>query len=713
MSTATATRKKKEAKRKAAFAVRTTYEHNEIGEPKLTARQLAKGAELREKCRHSLLNFNRLCFPNSTGLKPFGPVQLDSIEHDEEIILHGGALAKAEPRGFGKTTRGCNASLWAGLFGYRRMISVFSASLDKSKTQIMARWKTELLHNDLLFWMFPKLIWAIRKLGNKPQAAASQTYNGKLTKIQWNADRIVLPTIPGEEGSGSIFLALPLKSCRGATHALPNGTVLRPDLLIFDDVQTDEDSENPQTVRKLIKLIEKTAMMLGGHSKTLSAIMNCTVLNPDDLSEYFLNNQTWGHVRYKMLAARAKHEKEFWLTKYAEVRRACDPEDPIDRRRAHMEAMKLYKANRKMANEGADPTWEWGYGWADDVPTEISATQHAYNILIDRGEDVFLSECQNEPPRDTGGLTILIPEKIRNKQSGYKRNVVPPEVTTLSAFVDVHPQILYWIVWAWEPRFTGYLIDYGTFPNQQRRSFSHDKIPVPLERLFPGLDDPARITVALESLIHGNTEIGVNSLLNREWVKTDGVPLKISMCGVDANGSEADAIKKFIRKSVYTSILYPSFGRGIGAATPPMSSWQQSRKHKGKYGPEWVPAKANPGDPPGINFDTNYWKTRFHKSLSLAKGSQGELSIFTVDNPEFHRMLSDHWYSERPKHVICGSREVYEFPKAPAGDNHLFDCAIGAMVAASKAGIASVAGKKSKMDMDARRKRISELARRS
>lgn len=274
-------------------------------------------------------------------------VQLDSIAHDQEIIVHGGQLVKAEPRGYGKTTRGRNAGLWAILFGYRQMLPIFSANMDKSK-ELMRSWKSELLHNEALFCMFPLLIHAIRKLGNKPQAAAGQTYKGKLTKIQWNADRIVLPTVPGQPGAGGVFIALPLKSCRGAIHTMPNGRILRPDLIIFDDVQTDEDAENPKTVRKLEMLIEKTAMLLGGHDKTMSAIMNTTVLNPDDLSERFLHNPSWGRVRYKMLKVRAKHEKEFWLGKYADIRRSCDPEDPVDRRRAALEATALYKANRKM-----------------------------------------------------------------------------------------------------------------------------------------------------------------------------------------------------------------------------------------------------------------------------------------------------------------------------------------------------------------------------
>jgi hypothetical protein len=683
------TRAQKETRRKQQYSRTKVSEQSEIGPPKLTDEQRAEGDRLRELCRDDLEKFNVEVFPNSTGLKPFGKVQLDSIAHDQAIIQDGGRIVKAEPRAYAKTSRGCNAALWGAVYGKRRMIPVFSANMEKSKTQIMARWKAELASNDYLYWMFPELIWPFRCLQNKPQRCASQTYDGELTHIQWTADRIVFPTVPEQLGSGSVLVALPLKSCRGATHTMPDGTILRPDLLIFDDVQKDEDADNPNTIRKLEDLIDHTALMLGGHSQTMSAIMNCTVRQPDDLGELYLKKHGWRRVRYKMLTKPALREKELWLGKYADILKAYDPESVDDQRRAQKEALTFYLEHRAEMNEGAGVTWDWAYTWNDSDPVEVSAIQHAYNILIDLGESVFASECQNEPIRDTGGLVILKPEEIRNKQSGYARNEVPKECVKITAFSDVHDNIHYWHVWAWEPNFTGYLIDYGTFPDQKRRQFGHAMLAVGLKDLFPGLDNAATITAGLDALVHGSDKHGFTGLMHREWIRTDGVPMKIAMMGVDANGEEADVIKKFIRQSPFSSTLCPTFGRGVGAATAPMSTWQQAKGKTGE-GPEWVSTKGSPGDPIGITFDTNFWKTRFHRALALPTGSQGATYIYKVDNPEHHRRLSEHWYSERPKEVSSGSRTVYEFPKIPKGDNHDLDCGVGARVMASKVGITSV-----------------------
>lgn len=695
-----------EKRRKKAYSRQHVEDVAEIGPPQLTDEQREEGNRLRELCRDSLLAFNTEVFPNSTGLKPMGDVQRQSISHDESVIRDGGRICKAEPRAYGKTSRTCNAALKAVLYNERRMIPVFSANLEKSKNQIMARWKTELMSNERLFWMFPELVWPFRALENKPQRCASQTYRGELTYIKWTADRIVFPTIEGVEGSGNILIALPLKSCRGATHTTPDGTILRPELLIFDDVQMDEDADNPNTVRKLEELIDHTAMMLGGHSQTMSAIMNCTVRKPDDLSEVFLSKPSWRRVRYKMLENPADHEKEFWLGEYADIRRRYDPESPDDQRRAHRDSLNLYKSKLDYANQGAVITWDWAYTWADDDPLEISAIQHAYNILIDLGDTVFASECQNEPIRETGGLAMLSEKEIRSKQSGFDRGSVPKDATVLTASVDVHPEILYYHVWAFEPGFTSYLVEDGTYPRQATRNFRHDMLDRTLSQVFRGHDQSATVFGALGALLAGNEELQEAGLLNREFGKADGTPMRISQVGIDASGSLSDPINKFIRQSAYSAMMVPTYGQGITARKLPMHLYTQHKEGDD----HWVRRKPKPGEVTGLLFDTNYWKASFHRALALPLGSQGGASLYSVENPEHWYRFASACHSERPVEVTAEGRTVYEFGEPRLGTfNHDFDCAIIARVMASKAGIRSFNATKPKK----RRLTLAEMAARA
>lgn len=680
---------RKERDRKSKSSRESHSEQAEIGPPQLTIGQRSKGRRLRALCANDLEKFNTLVFPNSTGLKPFGQVQIDSIAHDQSIIENGGRVVKAEPRAYGKTTRGCNAALWAVLYGKRRMVPVFSANMDKSKTQIMEGWKTELTENDLLFWMFPNLLWPLRCLEGKAQRCQSQTMLGRPTKTIWTSKRIVFPDVPGEPGAGAMLVALPLKNARGANHKMQDGTVLRPDLLIFDDVQNDEDADNPQTIRKREEEIDHTALMLGGHSQTLSAIMNCTVRKPDDLGEMYLKKHGWRRVRYKMLTKPALRERELWLGPYADILKNYDPESAGDQRRALKDALEFYKKNRHEMDEGAEVSWEWCYKWNDSDPTEISAIQHAYNILIDLGESVFASECQNEPLRETGGLTILPAALIRKKQSGYPKGTFPNAVTTLTAAVDMHPGILYWHVWAFEQGFTSYLIADGTYPKQGRRNFSHDIVQRTLTEVFPGQDLGGMSFAALTALLHGDPESGEVGLMAKEFIRDDGVPLKISLCGIDASGQAADAVKKFVRTSPFSANLMPTFGKGVLAKTLPMNLWNEAGKGGG--GDHWVRAKPKPGESPALKFDTNYWKTSFHRAMALPIGNRGAASLHNAENEEYWRRFSESCHSERVVEVIAEGRTVYEFGEPrPGSFNHDFDCAIIARVMASKAGISSV-----------------------
>jgi hypothetical protein len=179
--------------------------------------------------------------------------------------------------------------------------------------------------------------------------------------------------------------------------------------------------------------------------------------------------------------------------------------------------------------------------------------------------------------------------------------------------------------------------------------------------------------------------------MRHEWTRSDGVPMRLSRVLADANGEESEAIKRALRRSQFAALLTPSFGKGIGAKNKPMSQWHQSRGAKARgIGPEWVPTKPNPGELPGIMFDANYWKTRFHRALALPTGSQGALYLFKTKKPQDHRRIADHWYSEKPDKVSSGMRCVFEWKLKPGQENHDLDCAVGCMVGASYSGIASV-----------------------
>jgi hypothetical protein len=86
------------------------------------------------------------------------------------------------------------------------------------------------------------------------------------------------------------------------------------------------------------------------------------------------------------------------------------------------------------------------------------------------------------------------------------------------------------------------LIDYGTFPDQQRPYFTLRDAQQTLSRELG--------VFSLEASIYGGLERLSLNLLGREWRRDDGAQLRIERCLIDANwGSSTDTIYQFCRQS--------------------------------------------------------------------------------------------------------------------------------------------------------------------
>jgi hypothetical protein len=625
----------------------------------------------KEACRYDLFLFLTTYFPNSTGLKPFSEDHRRVIERIQRCILEGGRFVNAVYRGFAKTTISENAALWATLYGHRRFVPIFGA--DQSAADgIIDSLKRELESNDLLLEDFPEVCYPVRALEGKSQRQHSQTHQGELTHVRWTADRIVFPTIAGSQASGSILCAHGLtSSIRGLKYKRPDGTQQRPDFAIIDDPQTDESAVSLVQVRKRLNIIKKTILKAGSHGKTLAVVINCTVIEPDDLVDQLLDhkkNPAWQGERIKLVRSWSKHHESHWLKDYAELRADYDKDDPGSQKLAHERATEFYRQHRDQMDDGCQVSWEHCF----DPETEISATQHAYNALIDDGPEVFASEYQNEPLPQVS-TTTLTAEEIASKINGYERCKVPQDAQKLTAFIDVQKDVLYYTVIAWAENFTGYIVDYGTFPDQKRSSFSLREVRYTLAKQFPGTG------------LEGSLFAGLKALTDQlcvPWTRDDGAKLAIERLLIDANwGDSKETVYNFCRQSPHTAILMPSHGMFIRAA----HTFNQYRAKPGeRRGPNWrIPPLSAGKVVRHAVFNANFWKSFIRNRLTTAVADPGSVSLFKGN----HEMLADHLTSETPITVTAGGNTVEEFILRPSRDNHLLDCVVGCAVAASIQGV--------------------------
>jgi hypothetical protein len=599
--------------------------------------------------------------------KPWAPYQKRMAERIQSAVEEGGWRAEAVPRGGGKTTLCCCGVEWAALRGTHFYVTIFGAS-EGLAVRLLKSIKTQLFTNELLLQDFPHTLYPIWKLGNEARRASGQKWSGVPTFIEWSASRIVLPWIDHEDScaNGVVIESFGLTGAlRGLKHTRPDGTTVRPDIGLLDDVQTRESAKSPSQTQSRLETITGDIAYLAGPGQPMPIFCPCTIIYENDLADQLLDRDKhpeWQGEKVRMVESFPKNIT-LW-DEYADVLRSSyrddgDPEAPN----------KFYLERREKMDEGAEVSWE--HRFRED---EISAIQHAMNLRI-RNEAAFYAECQNEPIVAQDDLELLSADAIARKVSGYERRVVPDDCSVVTAFTDVQKEHLFWMVCAWQPDFTGYVIDYGAWPDQRRHYFTRREIRNKISGNYAG-DEGAMTFAALKDL---------EAVLTEPYKTKEGRVLKLSRWCIDGNWrSRANAVVSYARQSDLSSIITVTQGRGVKATENPFSQAQRAMKWKSSHG-AWF-WQDGPGAARWVTFDANHWKTSIHQALALPQQSKGSLTLFKAPF-QIHQMLGDHLRAEKPQRVVSKGRTVYEWVDRPGQDNEGLDCLVGCALAASISGI--------------------------
>ncbi len=622
-----------------------------------------------ERKRRASRDFRFFCeqyFPQTFHL-PWSADHLKVVAKIEQAVLEGGLFAMAMPRGSGKTSLCETACLWSLVYGHREFVALIGSD-EEHAANMLDSIKAELENNELLLEDIPEVVFPIRSLEGIHQRASGQLYQGKQTHIGWTAREIVLPTMPDSRASGAIIRVAGITGrIRGMKHKRVDGSSIRPSLVLIDDPQTDESARSPSQCVTRERILAGAILGLAGPGRKIAGLMTLTVVRPDDLADRILDRDKhpqWQGERTKMVYSFPSNEA-LWA-RYAELWREGMRAD-----RGIADATDFYRANREAMDDGADVAWPQRHH-----PDELSAIQHAVNLKLDRGEAAFWAEYQNEPlPEDEVDDDLLSADQIAAKGNGLKRGEVPLGATALTMFIDVQGKALFWLVAAWEDDFTGYVIDYGTEPEQKEAYFTLRDI----RRTLASTASRA----GLEGAIYAGLERLTDATLGREWRRDDGAMVRIDRCLIDANwGSSSDVVYQFCRQCKHASVVMPSHGRYVGASSIPFSEYK--RKRGDRVGLNWrIPVVTGKRATRHVVFDTNYWKSFAHARLAVPMGDPGCLSLYGR-KPEAHRLIAEHLTSEYRVKTEGRGRTVDEWKLRVEGlDNHWLDCIVGCAVAAS------------------------------
>jgi len=654
-----------------------------------------KNPKRRKKAEKSYKFFCETYFPRIFCL-PWSKDLLRVIGKTELVVIDGETMAVAMPRGSGKT-RLCEAAvLWASLSA-RHPYCKYIGSVNPEAIKAIGGIKVALFTNDLLLEDFPEVCYPIRKLNGQSRKCKGQTHNGEHTNIVWAKDRITLPTIKGSKLSGFTIDAASLEGhVRGAWINMPDGSVARPSLAVCDDPQTRESarSQGPQgqtTFR--LAVINEDVRGLAGPQRQTAILVPCTVICQGDLADQLLNrtlNPEYRGERTKRLYHWPEN-KGPW-EEYRELRDGLLRGDqPVG------EAIKFYRLRMATCGRRMDdppdgckecPRRETcmdcgaQVDWADrlDDKRNLSAVQAAMHSFYKYKAEGFASEFQNEPLSSEGADLILTATACAAKFNGRTWAEVPIECTEITMGIDVQMSSLWYVIIAWKPNATGYVVDYGVWPRQVRRVFTLADIVdshASLQAKYPGRGTEGAIQAGLQDL--------VQSSLDRNFVRAGGAGLaKISRVFVDS-GKWPGAIAN-VKHLISGNAMMLCKGIGIKAGTKPMSSYK--RKVGEQHGDHWyMPNTRGTREFPYVGIDVNHWKSFVHGGFLTPTGDPGAFTLYG-DNAGLHGLFASHITAETFTTTHGHGRDVQEWtirPQRP--DNHWLDAAVYACAAASMLGI--------------------------
>jgi len=409
---------------------------------------------------------------------------------------------------------------------------------------------------------------------------------------------------------------------------------------------------------------------LAGPGKKIAGVMPCTVIRPGDMADNILDRDKhpeWNGERTKMVYSFPSNEK-LW-TRYSEIRA-----ESLRMGHGGREATEFYRENRAAMDEDAVIAWPERHNY-----DELSAIQHAVNLKL-QDEAAFFAEYQNEPlPEEVTDDDLMTADEVAAKINRLHRGDVPAGCNRLTMFIDIQAKLLFYVIAAWEDDFTGYVVDYGSFPDQKRPYFTLRDARHTLATAAP--------KAGLEGSIYSGLETLTHQQLTKKFRRDDGAEMQTERCLIDANwGCSTEVVYQFCRQSAHSAILLPSHGRFVGASSVPFSEYK--KKLGDHVGHNWrIPNVHGKRAIRHVIFDTNYWKTFCHARLAVPMGDRGCLSMFG-DSPQEHRLFAEHITAEYRVKTEGRGRKVDEWKLRPeATENHWFDGLVGCAVAASIQGV--------------------------
>lgn len=639
------------------------YANSLMADKAAKAREIGSLAEIenperRQRCAKNLTLFAETYFPHLIK-KNFSPDHKKVIKAAERTILQKMYFAFTMPRGTGKTTLMKIFVLWAILYGYAKLVVVVAGNAHMA-SRFIASLLFYVTKNERLIADFPELK-CFRELKGEPRKQGGQTVDGEKTEVFISADKLRFPTFAGIASSAAEVSATSITSqFRGLNSETMEGSN-RPDLVVLDDIQSDQSAMSPEQISKFLTFIFKGICGLSGPGERMAMFFIATVISKGDVCDTLLDREKypdWQGEKCKLLYAWPER-MDLWENQYCELRvRSLREKGNISL------ATKFYRENKKEMSKGAVVAWKERYTKGYDA----DALQHAMELYFVLGRFAFASEFQNEPLVEERGVgRIEIP---LSNLSNLNRYTVPNWATHLVVGIDVGAYCASYVLLACRYDLRCSVVSWGTWPEQPSEDFSYSK------NMLTWGDDgnhPKNVRAGLVAMFR---------YFETRWVKEDKTKIPLSGGLVDMGYLGDEAVIPAICEAGMMNRIIPAKGYGTSASNKQIAEWTPARNEVIR---DHMRIRQDAQRGQSVLMDANAWKTTLSHMADIPAGEPGSITLWGSD-PMQHTMFYRHLESEFPVETTALGRTINEWKHPGRDDNHLLDAFVYALGAAAMTG---------------------------
>lgn len=589
----------------------------------------------------------------NTFYGPFETPHLQIIDGTMEAHRTGGRFLVAAERGIGKSVVLWGMVLYLALTGQQRY-PICVPWADKALKRAFRFWKMALCFNDRLGEDYPEYCAPFRHARGVPQRVATTRWRDDapggrhkaedMTGAQLTVGEgiIVLPDQRGCIGGSTIN-----GNVRGLNHPQEDGAVLRPTLVLLDDVQDRKTAKSPIQVQDTVDIIDGDVAGVGEAGSQVPMLMSGNCIVPDDVMAHYLNSREWKGLRVPCVLE--------WPAGWDDEKSECRKlwAEWYDRFTGNDGATAFYRAHKAAMTRGMRLSAPAAFRRAEKAADPLLGAMRAYHKM---GRDAFLAEKQQDPQRQSSSLYRLDEATILSRVSGFPR-LEAPSGAVLCVGIDVNYVGLNWSAVA------------ADVLTRTRKVVAHGIWP---ER--GGLIPKGATVDQACGIIRRAIGQFSNDVLARLRVRCGDKQKMIEAAGYDCSmGAWQDAMVAAIRECRCGVTLWPIKAFG-------------SRNYRGgkadlRVGKGWrITEWPQLGRVLVINAD--YWRETMQRGFLVEPTEAGAISLYSPDPDHANRTLAREVAGERlDEHVTTEKNEFYKWVRTPGvpndrADSLVYACAL-------------------------------------